>query len=216
MSLSDKPACDGKTASRQRIEQDILTAARRLFAQHGYEGVSIDRIAQDAGLSKQGLLYYFPKKTVLYRAVLDGVLDEWLLYMDALGQHHDDPKRAFSDYIAGKLRFSRDHPDGSRFFANEIIACAPHFSDAIETRVLPALQADEATYQRWVALGLCRPMDTRHLMIVLWAATQAYADFAHQICLVLRKSELDAQDFTDAGALITDMVLRTVLVSPEG
>lgn len=205
---------DAKTPARQRVEHDILEAAKQLFAQHGYGGVSIDRIAQEAGISKQGLLYYFPKKVLLYRAVLDGVLDVWLSYMDALGRHDDDPEVALREYIAGKLRFSREHPHGSRVFANEVISGAPHFADAIEQRVLPALQADEATYRRWVARGLCRPMDTRHLMVVLWAATQAYADFASQICLVLGKPALEECDFADAEKVICDMVLRAVMAGP--
>lgn len=202
-----------KTLSRQKVEHDILETAKRLFAQHGYGGVSIDRIAAEVGISKQGLLYYFPKKTVLYRAVLNGVLDVWLSYMDVLGHHEDDPRTALSEYIAGKLRFSREHPHGSRVFASEVIAGAPYFGDEIERRVLPALQADEAVYRGWVERGLCRPMDTRHLMVVLWAATQAYADFAAQICLVLGKPELEATDFADAEKVIVDMVLRTVLTA---
>jgi TetR/AcrR family transcriptional regulator len=76
-------------AQRTEIEQRILRAAKPLFAQQGYRGVSIDRIAAAAGLSKQNLLYYFPRKELLYRAVLGGVLDVWLSYMDALSQRED-------------------------------------------------------------------------------------------------------------------------------
>ncbi len=79
---------------RTEIEQRILRAAKPLFAQQGYRGVSIDRIAAAAGLSKQNLLYYYPRKELLYRAVLGGVLDVWLSYMDALSQREDDPAAA--------------------------------------------------------------------------------------------------------------------------
>jgi TetR/AcrR family transcriptional regulator len=59
---------------------------------------------------------------------------------------------------------------------------------------------------------MCRPVDGQHLMILLWASTQVYADWASQISLVLGKPALEAQDFADAESLIVDMVLRTVLV----
>lgn len=203
-----------KAPARLRVEGDIMDAARRLFAQHGYGGVSLDTIASEAGVSKQGLLYYFPKKVVLYRAVLQNVLDVWLEYMDVLGHRDDDPETALRAYISGKLRFSREHPHGSRVFASEVIAGAPHFADEIERRVVPALHADEQVYRHWVERGLCRPMDTRHLMVVLWAATQAYADFASQICLILGKPELEQQDFDDAEKVIVEMVLRSVLRNP--
>ena len=49
-------------APRPELAQRILQAAKPLFAQHGYGGVSIDRIADAAGISKQNLLYYFAKQ----------------------------------------------------------------------------------------------------------------------------------------------------------
>jgi TetR/AcrR family transcriptional regulator len=200
------------SVARERLEHEILRAAKKLFAQRGFGGVSLDHIAREVGASKQNLLYYFPSKEELYRRVLHGVLDVWLSYMDALSQRPDDPERAIRDYIAGKLRFSREHPDDSRVYANEVISGAPLFSEEIADRVIPALQADVAIFNRWAEQGLCRPVDGRHLMILLWASTQVYADWASQIGLVLGKSELDLEDFQAAENLIVDMVLRTVLV----
>ena len=200
------------SVARERLEQDILRAAKKLFAQRGFGGVSLDHIAREVGASKQNLLYYFPSKEELYRRVLHGVLEVWLSYMDALSQRPDDPERAIREYIAGKLRFSREHPDDSRVYANEVVSGAPLFSAEIAERVIPALQADVAIFNRWAEQGLCRPVDGRHLMILLWASTQVYADWASQIGLVLGKSELEAEDFQAAENLIVDMVLRTVLV----
>lgn len=200
------------SVARERLEQDILRAAKKLFAQRGFGGVSLDHIAREVGASKQNLLYYFPSKEELYRRVLHGVLDVWLSYMDAMSQRPDDPERAIREYIAGKLRFSREHPDDSRVYANEVVSGAPLFSEEIAQRVIPALQADVAIFNRWAEQGLCRPVDGRHLMILLWASTQVYADWASQIGLVLGKSQLDAEDFQAAENLIVDMVLRTVLV----
>ena len=199
--------------ARERLEQDILTAAKRLFAQRGFGGVSLDHIAREVGASKQNLLYYFPSKEELYRRVLHGVLDVWLSYMEALSQRQDDPEQALREYIAGKLRFSREHPDDSRVYANEVVSGAPIFSAEIAERVIPALQADVAIFNRWAEQGLCRPVDGRHLMILLWASTQVYADWASQISLVLGKKKLGAEDFSAAESLIVDMVLRTVLVT---
>lgn len=201
--------------AREKLEQDILNAAKRLFAQRGYGGVSLDHIAKAVGASKQNLLYYFPSKEELYRRVLHGVLDVWLSYMDALSQRPDDPEQAIREYIAGKLRFSREHPDDSRVYANEVISGAPIFAAEIAERVIPALQADVAIFNRWAERGLCRQVDGRHLMVLLWASTQVYADWSSQISLVLGKKELGDDDFAAAEALIVDMVLRTVLMAPR-
>ncbi len=200
------------SVAREKLELDILAAAKRLFAQRGYGGVSLDHIAKAVGASKQNLLYYFPSKEALYRRVLHGVLDVWLSYMDTLSQRPDDPEQALRDYIAGKLRFSREHPDDSRVYANEVISGAPIFAAEIAQRVIPALQADVAIFNRWAERGLCRQVDGRHLMVLLWASTQVYADWSSQISLVLGKHALEDADFAAAEALIVDMVLRTVLL----
>ena len=126
------------------------------------------------------------------------------------------PETALRKYIAGKLRFSREHPYDSRVYANEVISGAPLFAQEIRDRVVPALQADIAVFNRWAELGICRPIDAAHLMVVLWASTQAYADFASQISLVLGKAELEPSDFAAAETLLVDMVLRTVLAHYAG
>jgi TetR/AcrR family transcriptional regulator len=202
-------------APRGEIEQRILRAAKPLFAQQGYRGVSLDRIAAAAGLSKQNLLYYFPRKELLYRTVLGDVLDVWLSYMEALSRREDDPAAALREYVSGKLRFSFEHPDDSRIYAAEVISGAPHFADQIERRVIPALQADAEQFRRWADKGWCRPVDARHLMVVLWASTQAYADFAAQIRLILGKTQLDHEDFATAEEQLVDMVLRSILLQPS-
>jgi TetR/AcrR family transcriptional regulator len=198
MSKSSKnaPGRESRSDNRERLEQEILDAAKRLFAVRGFGGVSLDHIAREVGTAKQNLLYYFGSKEGLYRRVLHGVLDVWLSDMEAITHHADDPATALRKYIAGKLRFSRDHPYDFR------------------DRVLPALQADIAVFNHWAEQGLCRPVDAAHLMVVLWASTQAYADFASQICLVLGKPALEEQDFVAAESLLVDMVLKTVLASP--
>jgi len=208
------PAKERRSDTRERLEQEILEAAKRLFAERGYGGVSLDHIAREAGTAKQNVLYYFSSKESLYRRVLHGVLDVWLSYMAAIADHADDPETALRKYIAGKLRFSREHPHDSRVYANEVIAGAPLFAAEIRDRVLPALQADIAIFNRWADLGICRRVDAAHLMVVLWASTQAYADFASQISLVLGKPELEPADFDAAESLLVDMVLRTVLQRP--
>jgi len=216
MTLRVKPVAAKvkRSDSRERLEHDILEAAKRLFAVRGYGGVSLDHIAREVGIAKQNLLYYFSSKESLYRRVLHGVLDVWLSYMEAITHHADDPEMALRKYIAGKLRFSREHPFDSRVYASEVVSGTPLFAQEIKDRVLPALQADIAVFNRWAQQGVCRPVDAAHLMVVLWASTQAYADHASQICLVLGKPELDGEDFAAAERLLLDMVLRTVLTKP--
>ena len=54
-----------------RNRRVILDAALEEFAAAGFAGVTLDRIAAAAGLSKPNLLYYFASKEAIYTALLD-------------------------------------------------------------------------------------------------------------------------------------------------
>ena len=49
----------------------MIDVALRLFAEHGFRGVSLATIAQEAGISEPGLIHHFPTKAGLLLAVLD-------------------------------------------------------------------------------------------------------------------------------------------------
>ncbi len=54
-------------------KDSILKAARRLFAEKGYHGVSIDQIAREVDVSPAILYRHFKSKQVLYDAVLQAM-----------------------------------------------------------------------------------------------------------------------------------------------
>ncbi len=67
--------------SRKRISGTerrslILTAARRVFSQHGYEGAKTLQIAREAKVSEALVYRHFPSKLALYRAVMRQVFNE--------------------------------------------------------------------------------------------------------------------------------------------
>lgn len=59
----------------ERSRQTILDAAERLFAEQGYEAVSMERIGRAAGLSRGAPGYFFGSKEALYRAVLQRLFE---------------------------------------------------------------------------------------------------------------------------------------------
>jgi TetR/AcrR family transcriptional regulator len=196
--------------NRDKMEATILAEAVRVFAASGFEGASVAAVAENAGLSKQNLMYYFPTKQALYQRVLDGVLDEWLERMASLADPGGEPADVLRAYIHAKLRFSREQPLASRVFAMEVLAGAQLYGEQIRNRVVPLVRRDIQVFERWIAEGKMAPVNATHLLFAIWAMTQSYADFAPQMQLVLERDELTPQDFEDAEELITKMVLATM------
>lgn len=192
---------------RLRKQQTILNAAELHFAQYGFEGASLELIAQDAGISRHNLLYYFASKESLYLHVLSDVLAQWLEGMSDL-LRGDDPAEALRIYIRAKLQSSRDRPHGSKVFTREVMAGAPRFGTVIQEQVTPVLEADVQAFERWVAQGKIAKVDFTQLMFILWSVTQAYADQQAQFALLLGRPELTAKDYDNAADLIYQLVVR--------
>ena len=57
--------------ARTETRTAILAAARRLFAEHGYRGASLDEIADVAGFSKGAVYSNWPSKEALFLELLD-------------------------------------------------------------------------------------------------------------------------------------------------
>lgn len=172
------PGRRSKAVAAKRMA--ILTAALSLFSQFGVHGTSLDKVAESADVSKTNLLYYFPSKEALYIAVLKDILDVWLAPLRAL---RDDlqPLQAIKEYIRLKLEVSRDHPQASRLFCMEMLQGAPLLKEELEGDLRALVEEKAAVIEGWVQQGKLAAVDPHHLIFMLWAATQHYADFSTQI-----------------------------------
>jgi TetR/AcrR family transcriptional regulator len=158
----------------------IAEAAVSEFSARGYHGATIDAIADKAGMSKPNLLYYFPSKEAIYRTVLEQIVEEWLsplMTLDPTADAVEELRR----YISLKMRMSADRPEASRLFASEVLAGAPILKDFLETRLKSLVEEKSAILQGWIDDGKLAPVDPVHLIFMIWATTQHYADFAAQI-----------------------------------
>lgn len=78
-----------QSRNRQEITGRILTAAERVFAEFGYAGASISRIAAQAGIPKSNVVYYFETKELLYRRVVGEIFDIWRAAADSITVDND-------------------------------------------------------------------------------------------------------------------------------
>ena len=204
MAEQDTP---NKGLIRQANEARILGAGEKVFARAGLQGATMAAIADEAGLPKANLHYYFGSKAELYRAVLARTLRDWLLPLDALVPEAD-PATALAAYIRAKMRMSAQRPDASRVFANELLHGAAEVGTLMRGELRSKVAQKAAVIDGWIAAGRMAPVDATHLFFTLWAATQTYADFEVQVCAVLGREGLSAADHDRATTHVVGLVLR--------
>ncbi len=196
------------TKPRTRIQEKnsatILEAALNVFSQHGFRGATLDQIADGAGLSKPNLLYYFPSKEAVHKALLDRLLQTWLDPLRALNPA-GDPLTEIMGYVRRKLELSRDFPRESRLFANEILQGAPRMMEAISGDLKTLVDDKAALLDAWMQQGRLARVPPHHLIFSIWALTQHYADFDVQVRAVLG----DTHDpFAEAGEFLNTLFDR--------
>ena len=89
---------DRELAERRR--EEILDAAARLFAEHGYSETDTQVLADELGVGKGTLYRYFPSKRELFLAAADRVMRQ-------LREHIDDSLDGVDDPLE---RIARRHP----------------------------------------------------------------------------------------------------------
>ena len=196
-----------KSQIRQANEARILGAAERVFARAGFSGTTMAAIADEAGLPKANLHYYFGSKLELYRAVLARTLHDWLAPMDALTADAD-PADALARYIRDKMTMSAQRPDASRVFANELLHGAAVVGTLMRGELRDTVRRKAAVIDGWIAAGRMAPVDSTHLFFTIWAATQTYADFEVQVRAVLGRDQLGPADHQRATEHVVSLLLR--------
>jgi AcrR family transcriptional regulator len=102
----------------QERRQQLLEIGRRLFAERGFEGTSIEEIAAQAGVSKPVVYEHFGGKEGLYAVVVDREVERLTtITMTLLDGKQSRPK--FEAAAVTLLRYIEDNADGFRILVRD-------------------------------------------------------------------------------------------------
>jgi AcrR family transcriptional regulator len=136
---------DGRTraarAQGREARDELLTAALRVFARHGYRDAGVDEIAAEAGYSKGALYWHFSGKEDLLLALLEERIDTPMRERFAL-LASAPPERDMS--VEATRAFARQL-DGER---EALLLEREYWSLAIRDRELRARYAERQTELR--------------------------------------------------------------------
>jgi len=144
--------------SAQQTRESILRAAIKVFAQHGYEGGSVEKISRLAKSYDRMIYYYFGSKEGLYLAVLEEAYRR-MRSIEAELQLGDLPPEAA---LRRLVEFTFDHhfsnQDYIRLVMSENMQRGEYLAQSkiIQELNVTAIDAIRQLYDRGVAEGLFR------------------------------------------------------------
>ena len=130
--MSRIPALPAKAPSAPGRPKDlgkgaaILEAAKRMFTVHGFDGVSMDQIAAEAGVSKLTVYSHFGDKDALFAAAARAYCDQ-RLPSELFDANPDAPLRERLSEIAQAFYAMVSSPEA---VAGHRILCTPQMADS--------------------------------------------------------------------------------------
>lgn len=103
------------------IRTRILREATRLFAERGYEGTSVQAVADAVDIRKPSLLYHFSSKAALRDAVTGTVLERWKEVLPRLMLAATSGADRFDAIVGEVVSFFEDDPDRARLLLREAL-----------------------------------------------------------------------------------------------
>jgi TetR/AcrR family transcriptional regulator len=135
------PVAEGKitgaAAAERPTPEQILGVATRLFAEHGFDGTSLQDIADAVGLRKPSLLYHFPSKDDLRRAVLASLLSRWNDILPRLLMAAHSGEDQFTALVDETVGFFAADPDRARLLLREGLDRPAEFRQLLTNYVRP-------------------------------------------------------------------------------
>lgn len=118
------------TAEARRAQ--LLSVAREVFAEDGYPGAAMEKIAQRAGVTKPVLYQHFEGKKELYLALLDSDMSRLLAQVSgAIESAHDNPSRIRKG-LAAYFNYIEANVDSFRLLFRETMGADPEFRESID------------------------------------------------------------------------------------
>lgn len=171
-----------RTRNREETERRIFDAAAAVFAELGYSGATLDRIAADARCSKALIIRYFGTKQDLYRTVVNSRYAE-------LSQREAFHALSEADNVADLLRgilsdlfaFNREHPSFARLVSWENLNGAEHLDPKTARAARgPGWAKLRSILEDAKAKGMVRgDVDVARLVYALQAITVVYFSNRH-------------------------------------
>jgi len=161
---------------RRMHRAQILDAAERVFVRDGYQGATVERVAQEAEFAVGTLYNFFESKEKLFEEVITKMGEEVFGLLQEKVFNEPDPLAAVEALIDVRLAYPQEHRDFCQVFVDAAPAARTSVASALPEGCRDLyrryLEAVAAVIRRGIAAGTFRDEDPTCLALCIEGAFQ--------------------------------------------
>jgi AcrR family transcriptional regulator len=151
-------------------KDEILDVATLLFAERGYEGTSMNDVAERVGMRKASLFYHFATKDALYAAALERLIDDVGQRLGAVYAGDGTFLERVETAADALTTILGERPLAARVLLREAMDWGPVIRGALLERVLLVLEAGSAFVRAGQEAGVFAEGDPKQLVLTALGA----------------------------------------------
>ncbi|MEX6725514.1 TetR/AcrR family transcriptional regulator [Parapedomonas caeni] len=155
--------------------EKILERALILFAERGFEAVSVRDICASIGVNHGLIKYYFGDKESLWKAAVSRMFERMWSTLDDDNIRRQDlpPGERMALWIRQWVHYCAHHPEHARLMAHECVAETSRLQWMVDTFVAPLHQEGVGRLEKLIELGHLPDVSPISLFYIISSAAQA-------------------------------------------
>ncbi|WP_339887903.1 TetR/AcrR family transcriptional regulator [uncultured Flavobacterium sp.] len=154
-----------KTQNKETTEQQILDAAKTVFQAKGMDGARMQEIADEAGINKAMLHYYYRSKEILFEAVFKSAFLLLAPQLNAVLNDDSSIEEKIKNFTFNYVSFMMKHPYLPNFIIQELNRKEDFILKLKENTGFPNLEKFKTKVESEVSQGILNPIEADQLFV---------------------------------------------------